>query len=399
LRVLLLYDCVYPESLGGIEARNHELALALAARGHRVQVVGWAREARAPAPGVTVVPLHGHQAGSRRVGRRRGRDALRFARAVRRLRLGDAELVETANIPFAHLFPLALRCALARKPLVVTWHEVWGRHWRDFLADSPLGRLAWPVFAAIELLALQLGTVALAVSPLTHRRLARRRLRGAPLLIPNGVTVEAVRAAAGGQPPGPPLIYAGRLLADKRVDLLLRAVARLDVEPSAAGPLLTVIGDGPERARLEALAGELGIASRVVFTGRLATPEEVWRRLGAASIAVQPSSREGFGLFPLEAMAAGLPVVYCAAERSAVGEVVRHGVEGLESAPEPAALAATLRGLLADAAGRERLSAAARGRAEEHDWREVARRLEEALAPLAAASRARMTALPDSPSR
>jgi glycosyltransferase involved in cell wall biosynthesis len=380
VRVLLLYDCVYPESLGGIEARNHELARALAARGHQVRVAGWAREGRSPEPGVVVEPLYGHQRGSRRVGRRRAGDALRFARAVGRLRLGDVDLVETANIPFAHLFPLALRCALARRPLVVTWHEVWGRHWRDFLSDHRFGALAWPLLAAAELLALQLGTLTLAVSPLTHRRVARRRLRGAPLLVPNGVAVAAVRAAADGKPAGPPLVYAGRLLADKRVDLLLRAGARLTGESKpGTEPLLTVVGDGPERPSLERLAGELGIGSRVVFAGRLPTPQEVWARLGAAQLAVQPSAREGFGLFPLEAMAAGLPVVYCAAERSAVGEVVRDGVEGVMSSADPAALAAVLGRLLADPAERARLAEGARRRAAEHDWAAVAARVEEAF--------------------
>jgi glycosyltransferase involved in cell wall biosynthesis len=376
VRVLLLYDCVYPESLGGIEARNHELALALAARGHRVQVVGWAREARSPAPGVEVVPLRGHQQGSRRTGRRRGADALRFARAVWHLELTDVDLVETANIPFAHLFPLALRCSLARVPLLVTWHEVWGRHWRDFL-HSPL----WPLFAAAEWLGLQLGTAVLAVSPLTRDRVARRRLGRGPLLIPNGVALAGVRSAAADQPAGPPLVYAGRLLADKRVDLLLRAVALLAARSTATpgSPLLTIVGDGPERARLEAQAAELGIADRVVFAGRLDTPQAVWRQLGAARLAVQPSAREGFGLFPLEAMAAGLPVVYCLAARSAVGQVVRDGIEGVAVAADPDALATALHRLLGDESERQRLAAGARRRAAEHDWSEVARRVEDVL--------------------
>jgi glycosyltransferase involved in cell wall biosynthesis len=381
VKVLLVYDCVYPETLGGVEHRNHQLALALAARGHQVTVTGWAAAARSPTPGVEIVPLPSRRPMAPLSTRRRGADALRLARAVLRLPLDRYDVVETANIPFAHVLPLAWRCILAGKPLVVTWHEVWGLHWRDFLR-SPL----WPAFAAVELLSAQVGAVAIAVSPLTAERLRVRRRGDAPILVPNGVPVAAVRAAATGKAPGAPLIYAGRLLADKQVDVLLRAVAILARERRDGAPLLSVIGDGPERRVLEQLAADLAIAGRVEITGRLDTPEEVWARLGGARVAVQPSRREGFGMFPLEAMAAGLPVVYCDAATSAVASLVRDGVEGVAVPADPGALAAVLGRLLADEETRGRLAAAARRRAEEHDWGEVARRVEGVLLEVAGAA-------------
>jgi glycosyltransferase involved in cell wall biosynthesis len=140
---------------------------------------------------------------------------------------------------------------------------------------------------------------------------------------------------------------------------------------------LTVFGEGPDRIRLEMLARELGVAERVRFRGHVETSDEVWRELGGARIAVQPSAREGFGLFPLEAMAAGLPVVYCESPESAVAELVRDGREGICSPADPAALAEVLRRLLADDAERGRLRDAALARAAEFDWDEIARRMEE----------------------
>src|SRR5262249_56915061 len=115
--------------------------------------------------------------------------------------------------------------------------------------------------------------------------------------------------------------------------------------------------------RLEELTRRLGVAARVRFRGHVPTSEEVWRELGAARIAVQPSDREGFGPFPLEAMAAGLPVVYCRSAESAVGELVRDGVEGIASDPSAAALAAALRTLLLDAGRRAAAVTAAPTRA------------------------------------
>ena len=381
LSILLLYDCVYPESIGGVEHRNDRLARALAGRGHRITIAGFsaAPGPRRPTPGVEISPLGPPGRLYTAAGRRRASEALRLARAAASLDLAGFDVVETANIPYAHLPPLALRCRRAGTPLVVTWYEHWGRYWRDYLG-SPL----WPLHAAVEALCTRLGTAAIATSRLTAGRVAARRGEPVPV-VPVGVPVAEIRAAASGVAEttevaeaagaGPPLVYAGRLLAEKRLDLLLAAVGRLAA--GRAGPLLEVIGDGPDRARLAALAAGLGLGRSVVFAGRLPTSRDVWQRLGAARLAVQPSAREGFGLFPLEAMAAGLPVVVCESSESAVSELVRDGVEGVVTTPEPEALAAALARLLDDDAERARMAAAARRRAEGFDWSRVAERMEE----------------------
>ncbi len=172
-------------------------------------------------------------------------------------------------------------------------------------------------------------------------------------MVPNGIPVETIqRAAAEEAGTGAPLVYAGRLLREKRIDLLLEAVKRLDRK----GPVLAILGDGPDRERLTALAGQLGLEGAVVFHGYLRTSFDVWKRMGASRIAVQPSSREGFGLFPLEAMAAGLPVVYCESSESALSELVEAGVHGLSTAADPDALAAALDRLLSDDEERRRLA-------------------------------------------
>jgi glycosyltransferase involved in cell wall biosynthesis len=184
------------------------------------------------------------------------------------------------------------------------------------------------------------------------------------------------------------MIYAGRLLEHKRLDLLLRAVHELERAgggATAAGPQLTIFGEGPDRRRLETLAAELGVAGRILFRGHVKSSEEVWRELGRARLAVQPSAREGFGLFPLEAMAAGLPVIYCGSPESAVGELVRDGVEGIAVAADAGALATVLARLLAPAgeAERRRLGRNAAVRAALYDWDEIAARFEAILAGLA----------------
>jgi glycosyltransferase involved in cell wall biosynthesis len=372
LKILVFYETVYPVSMGGIETRNFELASALARRGHEVTLAAFG-----PTPALPEgLPLRGLSLGPparlyNRGGRRSGRQALRFGLAAARIGITPFDVVETAAVPFAHLWPLALRCRLSGRPLVVTWYEVWGPYWKDYV-----GRLQAPFHRLVEWLSAQLGTAAMAPSEFTTRRLSALRRTGPALLLPCGVDVARVRrAAGGGSREGPPLVFAGRLLHHKRVDLLLAAVREIPgLYPGRR--LLTVFGEGPERQRLMRLAAELGIEDRVEFRGHVRTNEEVWEAFGRAKLAVQPSDREGFGLFPLEAMAAGLPVVYCPSPESAVGELVRDGVDGLQVARDPVALGRAVESLCADPAAIVRLRAGARRRAEDYDWDVVAARFE-----------------------
>lgn len=372
MKVLIVYETVYPDFIGGVEHRNYELAAALCRRGHEVTLAGFCKPLPGIPPRLKVQSLGELGALYNAAGQRSTRKAIRFAFNVPRVDVRGFDVVETANMPYIHILPLAMKCALARKPLLVTWYEYWGDYWKGYV-----GRLKAPAYKAIEWLMGQLGTAVTATSELTRERLARkRRRRGGVELVPCGIDVKAVRqAAAARHGEGPPLIYAGRLLREKRIDLLLRAVALL--ASRHPGVLLTVFGDGPYREPLVRLANELGIADRVDFRGHVETSREVWENLGRARIAVQPSEREGFGLFPLEAMAAGLPVVYCESSESAVPELVRHGIEGLSCAPEPGALAEVLERLMTDDEEWACLHENALTRAAGYDWDEIARRIEE----------------------
>ncbi len=383
MKILLLYETVYPDFVGGVEHRNHELGTALVRRGHEVVLAGFRKPEPGAAPQVTVRSLGTLGTLYNASGQRSTRQAIRFACTVPRVDVREFDIVETANMPYIHIFPLALKCALAGKPLLITWYEYWGDYWKGYV-----GRWKAPVYKAIEWLTGQIGTAVTATSRLTQERLAGKRRRGGVELVPCGIHVDEVRQAArvseNHHGEGPPLVYAGRLLREKRIDLLLRAVAFLASRqlPRQSGVLLTVFGDGPYKETLVRLAAELGISDRVDFRGHAGTNVEVWENLGKARIAVQPSEREGFGLFPLEAMAAGLPVVYCESPESAVPELVRHGVEGLCAPADPASLSEVLERLMTDEEEWSRLRRNAIERAAGYDWDEIARQLEATCAGL-----------------
>ena len=361
LRILLLYETLYPATIGGIEQRNAELAASLAGLGHRVTLAGLGR-ATGP-PGVNVVSLGEVGAIYSANGRRSLSHTLRFVRSLRDLELDDFDIVETANQFYLHLFPLARACRRARVPLVVTWYEHWGPYWQRYsgFAAGALGRL-------VEARAAHRGDAVAATCELTARRLRSRRSR--VTVLPCGLDLPRITRTVPSTPVD--LVFAGRLVPHKRVDLLLHAVARL------AAPLdttrLAIFGEGSERLRLQALANDLGLGDRVSFRGFVPTSEALWSALSSARLAVQPSEREGFGLFPLEALALGVPTVYCRSSESAVAEVVRDGIEGLACDPEPGSLATAIAELLNDPLRRAALAAAARRRSQSYDWPSIAER-------------------------
>lgn len=121
----------------------------------------------------------------------------------------------------------------------------------------------------------------------------------------------------------PNILIVGNVLAAKGHELVLRAIGKL----ATAFPQLTcrVIGDGPDRAPFEALAGELGIGKRVQFEGRKSRAD-VADAMRACSVFVLPSRYEGLGCVYLEAMACGKPVIACRGQ--GIEEVIEHGKNG-----------------------------------------------------------------------
>ncbi len=119
------------------------------------------------------------------------------------------------------------------------------------------------------------------------------------------------------------ILIVGDLLVGKGHELVLRAIGQLDT----FFPQLRcrIIGEGPDRARFEELARQLGIAQRVQFEGRKSRAE-VADAMRACSVFVLPSRYEGLGCVYLEAMACGKPVVACRGQ--GIEEIIEHGKNG-----------------------------------------------------------------------
>jgi len=174
------------------------------------------------------------------------------------------------------------------------------------------------------------------------------------LLDPDVYDRDSIRAERGLS--GKVVLFVGRLAPEKRVDVLLRAFK--EVCRRMRNARLILLGDGPERRRLELLCSELGLESCVTFMGTVPR-EEVIRHLAAADVFVLPSMMEGLSKALLEAMAMRKPIV--ATKAPGITEVVRHGHEALlVEVGDAYALAEAICRLLSDESLARRLAAKAR---------------------------------------
>jgi glycosyltransferase involved in cell wall biosynthesis len=162
------------------------------------------------------------------------------------------------------------------------------------------------------------------------------------------------------------------LLAHKHVDAFLRALA---LAPGVSG---LIVGSGPEKDRLIALAGELGIIDRVRFESP-ASYEAVLDRLRGARLLVFPSTREGFGVAVLEANACGVPALVVQHPDNAALELVRDGVTGVICDLSPESMAAQIRDYLADPLLQSRMRKAALAMAASYSWDAYVNKMEAAL--------------------
>ena len=276
-------------------------------------------------------------------------------RALRRLML--ILHIDLLHAHYASGYGLLATLAGCRPRLV----SAWGSDVFEFPDRSPLHRaLLCQVLRRADALA--------CTSQALHQRI-QTLLGAAPrnvALTPFGVDVDLADLA-----PTPAQVRDGLCVGTVKglapaygVDLLIRAFARVqqarEPAPAASGVRLRLVGDGPQRFELQALATELGVAAHVDFVG--AVPHaQVQAELRQLDVFVAASRQESFGVAVLEASAAGVPVVVTRV--GGLPEVVEAGVTGLVVEPENVpALAQAITQLLDDATLRQRMGCAGR------DW-------------------------------
>ncbi|MDE2301004.1 MAG: glycosyltransferase family 4 protein [Sphingomonadales bacterium] len=340
MHICLVYDCLFPWTVGGAERWYRALGERLAVEGHAVTYLTlrqWDENAPPAIPGVEVIavgPRMALMAGERR----RILPPLRFGAGVliHLLRHGRRyDHVHCASFPFFSLLAIGLARPFAGFGVGVDWHEVWTwRYWREYL--GPAGAIGW----LVQWLCARVPQRAYVFSRLHGGRLAAL---GCGSTFLSGEYAGCQHASL---PAAQPLrfVYAGRFIPEKRVVLLVEAFA---IAYRRCPELrLELYGDGPQRARIAALAAPLGHAVAMPGFVDQATLDQA---MGEACAIVQPSAREGYGMVVVEAAARGVPAILVESPDNAAVELITPEENGLVASASAEALAEALLAIASDA--------------------------------------------------
>jgi glycosyltransferase involved in cell wall biosynthesis len=255
-----------------------------------------------------------------------------LAHLLRRGRRYD--VLHTCAFPYFSLLAAAVARPAGRFELVVDWFEVWSdSYWRRYL-----GGVGGRVGGLVQRLCALVPQRAYCFSELHAQRLREEGLRGAVTVLrglygeqtPPAVAIEA----------DPVVLFAGRLIPEKQAPLGVRAIAR--ARQRIEGLQGEFLGDGPERAALEAEI-ERERMQGVIRARGFTDAETLDREMRRALCVLVPSRREGYGMVVVEAAARATPSVVVAGEDNAAAELIAEGVNGtVAESSDPESIAAAI---------------------------------------------------------
>ena len=330
MRICLIYDCLFPHTVGGAERWYRSLAERLAADGHEVTYLTlrqWKRGEHHGVQGVDVRVVGPQMALYDRAGQRRVLPPLVFGVCVlwHLLRHGSRyEVVHTCSFPYFSLLAAALVAPLRGFRVATDWFEVWSRsYWQDYL-----GRTGGDVGWLVQRLCARVPQHAFCFSNLYARRLREEGLTSEITMLAGAYdgTRESETSAGTLR-----VVFAGRHIPEKRVPAIVPAIAHLRMRLPAVQAL--ILGDGPERPEVLRAVERFGLADTIEVPGFVST-EAVEDAIRHALCLLLPSRREGYGLVVVEAAAHGTPSVVVAGEDNAAVELISDGVNGFVAASD-----------------------------------------------------------------
>lgn len=323
MRIAVVNDTVYPFFKGGAQKRVFEISRRLVQRGHDVHWYGMNYGA-AYTGGIKIHAVSPSYNLYTREGRRTISQALRFA--VRLNIRERVDVIDCMNFPYLHCFRAKESALRQGVPLVITWFEYWGNYWHEYLGKLGL------VGKAVERIVSHLPNVIVADSEKVKKQLEKVGVRDSKIrVILDGVDTKLAESAEPSRDKYD-VVYVGRILPHKNVDMLVRAVSGTDATAA-------IIGTGSDEYRCRVLVEELGIGKRVKFLGHMPSDSDVCAIVKSAKVLVLPSVQEGHPLVIPEANACGTPVIGI---KGVCDEFIDHGATGYLSEPNEQSLRALI---------------------------------------------------------
>ena len=373
MKIAYIYDAVYPWVKGGAEKRIYEIGKRLSDKGHEVHWygIGWWFDGN---NGRTIdhdgIILHGVCEPMQLYvdGRRSIKEAIYFAeKLLPKLVRERFDVIDCQEFPYFPCFTAKVHSLFRRTSLVITWYEVWGNYWFEYLGKKGIfGYL-------VERLAIKPPKLIIPISEkikedLKTLNVPESRMR----VIPNGVDFYRLQSVMPSSEEFD-IIYVGRLISHKNVDVLLKAlnIVRKEIRDVKCG----IIGDGPEMNNLRTLSRKLDLNNNVKFFGFIESDLEVYSHMKSSKIFVLPSSREGFPNTILEANSCGLPAIIVRHEKNAGVGVVKDGYNGFIVNLSPEEIAEKVIYLLQNDEELSRLSRNSVEFAKTYDWSIIVKKL------------------------
>lgn len=323
MKIAFVSDAIFPYNKGGKEKRIFEMTTRLAKRGHDIHLYcmkWWNGPKNKTENGVHLhslcknYPLYSGE-------RRSISQAIVFGLACLRLVREDFDVIDVDHMPLFPLFSTKLVCILKRKKMIGTWNEVWGKdYWQEYLGwRGYFGYL-------IEKFAVLMPNKITAVSRHTKNKLLNDlKINKTIATIPNGIDLNKIQKVKPARRKSD-VIFAGRLLSHKNVDVLIKSIKL--IKEKYPRTKCFIIGEGPEKEKLENLTKKLSLEKNVKFLDFLENHNDVYALMKSAKVLVLPSTREGFGIAVIEANACGIPVITIQHKDNAAKDLIEEGKNG-----------------------------------------------------------------------
>jgi glycosyltransferase involved in cell wall biosynthesis len=389
LRIAFVTDRMYPFSMGGAERRYWEIAKRLGKK-HEIHFFT-AKNGDSNLNGVTedskkeenflVHYIADVSSIYDKLGRRTVYSALKFSSKIIPSLAGyKFDLIDATIAPIIHIFPLKMASFYMQSPFVCTVHEVMSDYWSQYLTSRLMGSLA----KYVERMAIRLANKVIVVSKTSAQQCVKLKVPKQKIaVVPNGIDTRYINGVKlNSEEYCSDLVFVGRLVSYKGIDILLRA-AKILKTSSEKDTRVHIIGTGPLKQHILTLIKEFGLASNVKLLDRVDNRLELIRYLKSSKLFVLPSFREGFSIAALEAMASGLPVITFNIESNAAREHVTDSVNGFKVKPNANDLASSIMNLLTNVGLREKMSRNAKNYSSKYDWDRVIPKLEKVYAAVA----------------